>query len=82
MILLTQIDYEDKKFEEDPHFEGGNLSELIQRIANDTTLTRNDIKPIVNYVNVSERTWHLDKAAFIPINHCVSLVQDLNNGDN
>jgi len=76
MALLTQIDLVNEEFENDPYTNNAEpLEELLNKVSNDTSLAKVDIKPIVNYVNTNLRTWALDKACFIPINHCFMIAE-------
>jgi len=76
MVLLTQIDIINAEFEKDPYTKNGEpLEELMNKVSNDTQLAKVDIKPIVNYVNTETRTWFLDKACFIPIQHCFMIAE-------
>jgi putative ribosome biogenesis GTPase RsgA len=76
MALLTQIDLVNEEFENDPYTNNAQpLEELLNKVSNDTSLAKVDIKPIVNYVNTNLRTWALDKACFIPISHCFMIAE-------
>jgi len=76
MVLLTQIDIINEEFEKDPYTNNGEpLEELMNKVSNDTQLAKVDIKPIVNYVNTETRSWFLDKACFIPIQHCFMIAE-------
>jgi len=76
MVLLTQIDLYDINFENDPYNNNAEpLEVLLNKVSNDTSMAKVDIKPIVNYVNTDLRTWALDKACFLPIHHCFMIAE-------
>jgi len=76
MALLTQIDLFNEEFENDPYLNNAEpLEELLNKVSNDTSLAKVDIKPIVNYVNTTLRTWDLDKSCILPISHCFMIAE-------
>jgi len=82
MWLLTQIDLYDKEMEVDPYYNNGEkLKLLLDQVCSDYSIVKVNLKPIVNYVNVEERTWELDKACLIPISHCFMLAENIDRGE-
>lgn len=67
LVLLTQIDKVDPSLRQDPYSDNPTVQDLVTQVSLKAELDESFILPVVNYTRETERTWAMDRAAFVTL---------------
>ena len=67
LILLTQIDKVEPSLKTNPYCANPTIQELVSKVCSRIELDESHVVPVVNYTKETERTWAMDRAAFVTL---------------
>jgi len=67
LVLLTQIDKVDPSMRDNPYLTNTAIDDLLGVVCAKIGQDESYVCPVVNYVRERDRTWALDRAAFVTL---------------
>lgn len=81
LVLLTQIDKVEPSLKQNPYCLNPTIQELTSQVCAKIELDETHVVPVVNYTRETERTWEMDRAAFVTLYRAFQARADCERSD-